>query len=248
LSLLNPSIYANDGLQFSYFRTREAAANNEESQKIKTPKTYTVSEVGKSTVFVRVATYNELCFQIVPVNLLVEEAPVSKLNDVYVICADTNNSENSIEVHTGLDANAFSFIWYRGKGDQKQQLVAQQNASLLIEEANLGWYTVHMQNANSCGIWKAFEVKRSVPPTSFMAQLVSKPYEANQTIEAKVVGDGNYKFQINGGTWQDSPRFTRLPYGVHTITVKDSFGCYSKSVEVKIIDYPRFFSPNGDGI
>lgn len=36
--------------------------------------------------------------------------------------------------------------------------------------------------------------------------------------------------------------------GKHTVFIKDMNGCGTASIEVFVIGYPKFFTPNGDGI
>jgi gliding motility-associated-like protein len=54
-------------------------------------------------------------------------------------------------------------------------------------------------------------------------------------------------YQIDGGELQRSNVFSNISSGTHTITVLDELGCTNISEEVLIIDYPKFFTPNGDG-
>ncbi len=42
--------------------------------------------------------------------------------------------------------------------------------------------------------------------------------------------------------------FTDVAPGLHYITITDGKGCWSDTVEVLVIDYPHFFTPNGDGV
>jgi gliding motility-associated-like protein len=34
---------------------------------------------------------------------------------------------------------------------------------------------------------------------------------------------------------------------MHTISVRDRFGCAIETLKINIIDYPKYFTPNGDG-
>ncbi|NQY43962.1 MAG: T9SS type B sorting domain-containing protein, partial [Legionellales bacterium] len=36
--------------------------------------------------------------------------------------------------------------------------------------------------------------------------------------------------------------------GIHIVTITDGQGCWSDPQEVMIVDYPHFFTPNGDGV
>ena len=47
--------------------------------------------------------------------------------------------------------------------------------------------------------------------------------------------------------YQDEPYFERVPPGIHTLFVRDKDGCGVSSIELSIIGYPKFFTPNNDG-
>ena len=67
-------------------------------------------------------------------------------------------------------------------------------------------------------------------------------------------GYGEYEYQLEpGGPWQSSPVFTNVPAGVvYTIQIRDvktQNPCAPDQTQaVQIINYPHFFTPNGDGI
>ena len=55
-------------------------------------------------------------------------------------------------------------------------------------------------------------------------------------------------YQIDDEELQSSNIFTGVSAGVHTITVVDTQGCTYITQTVTVIDYPKYFTPNGDGI
>lgn len=57
----------------------------------------------------------------------------------------------------------------------------------------------------------------------------------------------DYEFSLNGGVFSDKTVFTDLKPGIYTISIKAKTGCKTISEEVVILNYPRFFTPNGDG-
>ena len=79
---------------------------------------------------------------------------------------------------------------------------------------------------------------------------ISEPFDTNQVIEVSVSGgSGNYEYQLDGGSWQNSAIFQNV-VGCenHIIKVRDTEGCSNDPVTTfTILDYPKFFTPNGDG-
>ena len=53
---------------------------------------------------------------------------------------------------------------------------------------------------------------------------------------------------MDGGAWQDSNIFTGVQGGTHEIMVEDTEGCTILTIDVLVIDFPKYFTPNGDGI
>ncbi len=68
-------------------------------------------------------------------------------------------------------------------------------------------------------------------------------------VEIIPVGDGNYEYAINGGEFQDDPIFHDVPPGLNTVVINDKNGCgTSDPEEFLIVGYPKFFTPNSDGV
>jgi len=68
-------------------------------------------------------------------------------------------------------------------------------------------------------------------------------------VEIFVVGDGDYEYAINGGAFQDDPIFRDIPPGLNTLIINDKNGCgTTEPLEFLVVGYPKFFTPNGDGI
>ncbi len=73
-------------------------------------------------------------------------------------------------------------------------------------------------------------------------------FSENNTITVTVEGVGEYEYRLDFGPWQTSNVFENVLGGDHTVFVRDANGCNPIDTEdVLIIDYPRFFTPNGDG-
>ena len=68
-------------------------------------------------------------------------------------------------------------------------------------------------------------------------------------IEVFVSGDSSYEYAINGGEFQDDPIFLDVPPGENTVIINDKNGCgTTEPIPFLVVGYPKFFTPNGDGI
>jgi gliding motility-associated-like protein len=62
-------------------------------------------------------------------------------------------------------------------------------------------------------------------------------------------GSGNYEYQLDNGNWQNNPIFQNVVgCDEHFVKVRDVEGCSNEPEKtITILDYPKFFTPNGDG-
>jgi len=69
------------------------------------------------------------------------------------------------------------------------------------------------------------------------------------TISNSKLGLGDYEFALNepNGFYQDEPYFDNIEPGIHTVFVRDKFKCGTASIEVSVLGFPKFFTPNYDG-
>lgn len=63
------------------------------------------------------------------------------------------------------------------------------------------------------------------------------------------IGTGDYEFALDYefGPYQNSPFFENVTIGIHTIYINDKNGCGLTSIEVSVVGFPKFFTPNNDG-
>lgn len=63
------------------------------------------------------------------------------------------------------------------------------------------------------------------------------------------LGIGDYEFSLDNisGPYGDDPFFSGVTAGVHTIYVRDNNGCGIAQLEVFVMGFPKFFTPNNDG-
>lgn len=68
-------------------------------------------------------------------------------------------------------------------------------------------------------------------------------------IDQTGLGPGNYEYSLNDayGPYQQETIFNDVQPGIHTLFIRDQYGCGMASIEVSVIGYPSFFTPNGDG-
>lgn len=58
---------------------------------------------------------------------------------------------------------------------------------------------------------------------------------------------GLYDFSLDGINYQASPLFTNLSIGNYNAYIRETTTCEYLTYPITLLDYPRFFTPNGDG-
>ena len=88
-----------------------------------------------------------------------------------------------------------------------------------------------------------------ITPATSMNVMVSEAFTDNPTItvNVNVLGNGNLMYQLDNGAYQESNVFYNVEEGLHEIHVIDQEGCTDLYQTVRVINYPKFFTPNGDG-
>jgi gliding motility-associated-like protein len=105
--------------------------------------------------------------------------------------------------------------------------------------------TYGLQNV-SCTTSQSISVYLSKTPTIDDIKIVDWTNDENSI--TVVASDPTwYEYSIYPGEFQDSNVFDHLPAGTYTVTIKDKLGCGELDREVWILNYPKFFTPNGDG-
>lgn len=114
-----------------------------------------------------------------------------------------------------------------------------------IRVSAAGTYTVTLTDANGCSGTKRFIVTASDAATIDAIEMVDFRGGKNSvTISAS--GPGDYEYSIDGGIYQASPIFTDVPGGAYLAHVRDRNGCGLSTQPFHVLDYPKYFTPNGD--
>ncbi|MFY0482826.1 T9SS type B sorting domain-containing protein [Flavobacterium sp. PLA-1-15] len=175
------------------------------------------------------------------VTIAVYELPQPVLQDRYLCVSNvTGLPLNSVRIECGIPTMGHTFVWTRNGNP----LPTTTNNHLATE---LGIYEVTVTNSVSgCSNTASCEVKAS--SSAVATATVEQDFNLNQTITVTVTeGSGDYLFQLNHGVPQESNIFTNVYQGEHTITVIDKNDCQDFELTVFALNYPRFFTPNGDG-
>ena len=195
-------------------------------------------------LYARVDNNTTICYQTTTLSIRVELLPIFDIDDSYVLCVDSAGGVITMVsppvIDTGLDTVDYSFEWTDSSG------VVLGTDSTFVPSTP-GTYTVEATNTTTgCQNSDSTEVEQSSPP-DVTATVTTLAFAEVHVIEASAIGDGEYEFSLDGGPWQQSGTFNDVMAGEHVITARDINGCGESSTAVMIMDYPLYFTPNGDG-
>lgn len=222
---------------------------------IATPSVYQSETPNLQQIWVRIVNTSTLsdCHDVTSFFLNVEQLPQPALQGG-TICVDPDTNE-VLDTHlldTGLDSAGHSFVWYQ----DGEAIPGASGATYEVTQP--GSYSVVVTTIPggcvSQPLSPVVTVTRSDPaiPTS-ASYTVTDAFTQNQVITVIVEGQGEYLYSLDHGPYQESNVFTNVGPGLHRVRITNASGdspCDTFLLEIAdicIIDYPKFFTPNGDG-
>jgi gliding motility-associated-like protein len=198
------------------------------------------------TIYARVSnvsTTTSVCYATTALELRVNLLPIFDLDPSYILCLNSNGTEvvSSPVMDTGLSEADYSFEW----SYNSTVIAGATGSSYTATQA--GNYSVRVTNTTTMCENTAQTVVQGSEPPILTAEVTSAAFSDNATIEVQLSGSGDYELSIDNGPWTTDTVFTGLSAGIHEIWARDLIGCGQARVELLVIGYPPFFTPNGDG-
>jgi len=192
------------------------------------PTNYTNTIPNNQTIYARIMNIQG-CYSDYPVNLVVNTFDTILADETIGLC------ENSILT---LDAGSgfTSYEWNTDPPQFTQQITINSGGS----------YEVTVTNSFNCSKTKTFTVEASGIAT--IEDIIINDFQENNsaTIQISASSLGNYEFSLDDINYQDSNIFTNLLEGEYTVYVNDKKKCGVAKRTFYILDYPKYFTPNGD--
>ena len=183
----------------------------------------------QQTIYARVINGPD-CYGITPISLVIKTFTPPNFEDEKIPLCKNN-------VLTLAVSNTFSsYLWNTGAT----------TTSIVILSG--GDYSVEVTDSNGCRAIKKFQITTSGIATITEAKI--NDFAGNEnTVTLGYTGTGNYEFSLDGSYFQDSPTFNGIAAGGYLAYARDKNGCgLSNPFAFYVLDYPRYFTPNGDGI
>ena len=220
------------GLDLQYYETYEDALV--EANPLTASFTNTIPY--NQTIYARVENSNA-CYGISEIELIVYQLPDIETEFETLYCL--NDFPETILLDAGIindSPSNYLFDWSTGEN------------TATIEVDVPGTYNVRVSNVNGCFKDRTITVLPSNIVTIDAIEVVDA--SNNNTITVLVSGEGDYEYALDDidGPYQDSNVFEDVLPGLYTILVRDKNDCGISEELVSVIGFPKFFTPNGDGV
>jgi gliding motility-associated-like protein len=185
----------------------------------------------QQTIYVRYENPNyPQCYEITSIDIEVWEVPVLDLPEEAAKC------ENGT-LELSIDDTYDSYLWSTGDT----------TSSILIDSS--GIYEVEAaidHGVIECITSAQVNIVESTAPV--IEDIIINDWTRDKnSIEVVVSGNGEYEFSLDGEGFQSSNIFTNLDRYSYEVIVRDTNGCGEAREQVRLLNYPAFFTPNNDG-
>lgn len=181
---------------------------------------------------------------------LVTLNPEINFPDVVSFC------QNDVPFTLTSNDTAEGYRWFRVDQFGDETLLSEKSSVNLTENGEYryeAYNTVPQSNGTlECHSSKNFNVVSSEIATISALNITGQGEIIRIEVETRGIGDYEYALDSPDGPYQDSDIFENVATGPHTVFVRDKNGCgiVQKSIEqdLTLEGFPKFFTPNGDGI
>ncbi len=230
-------------LSVSYYRTQEEALLDQNEIPLTT--TYRNEIVDEQILFVRVEdNTGNRCYGVGP-HLRLEVLPVPQfdiLND-----GKFCSTAASFTLETTNAQGTYTYEWR----DADDVIIGTDS---FVTVTSPGVYTVSASNGACTSEVQLVEVIASEAAILSLENIeVISEGDGNintiRIINPAELGQGDYEFALGDeiGPYQDEPVFERVTPGFKTLFVRDKNGCGISSIEIPVLGFPQYFTPNNDG-
>jgi len=144
----------------------------------------------------------------------------------------------------------YDYVWTDPSGNN----IISENIN--ISSGGLYTVTATTTDGTSCSRTREIQVDESIIATLTQEDVTIVDDSENNsiTIDPTSLGIGDYEYALVDENdnfirnYQDDPFFENLGGGFYVVLVRDKNGCGTASFLVSVIEFPKFFTPNNDGL
>ncbi len=178
--------------------------------------------------------------------VIVNPLPDFQVTTPQIVCL--NGPTLTIRVENPADI--YDYVWTDPNGNN---IVG---SFLTISSGGLYTITATTTNGTGCTRTRTIQVNESIIATITQddVTIVDDSDNNSITIDPTNLGIGDYEYALTNENnvmirnYQDQPLFENLEGGFYNILVRDKNGCGEVSLLVSVVEFPKFFTPNNDGV
>ena len=205
------------------------------------------------------------CDSSVRIDFIVNPLPSFDIDEEIIVCLNPL-PDNPLEIGTynwngGNDPTIYNYSWSRVDLNDTQDPDFSENTQTIKVDKG-GVYTVIVEDVITfCTRSKSITVTESEIAKISLDDITVKDLTNDNTntieIDTLNLGIGDYEFSLDEafGPFQDEPIFESVQPGIHTVYIRDKnsyytydYGCGIAQIDVSVVGYKKYFTPNGDGI
>ncbi|CDF78457.1 conserved hypothetical protein [Formosa agariphila KMM 3901] len=222
--------------------------SNQITNSLETDQTY-IKPITINTIYVVAQDPDNDCYEIQPLELLVNYPPPTKDISEFQFCEDGTGILDLSVIDNQLvyDLNASTITYHKTSADAYAGSNPLKNIYDYVTNG-LNVFPRVQDNINGCFIVKPITLIPNPNAVALNVTATATFFQNSNTITVTASGGaGNYWYSLDNGQFQTSNIFENATIGERAISVKDESGCGEGYTTVVVIDIPKFFTPNQDG-
>ncbi len=193
-----------------------------------------------------VNSINSTCSDITNIEFIVNPLPDFTVETPQIVCSSDPTFTVVLDPEENDTNEMFNYEWVYEDG------TILSNASTLTVSTP-GTYSITLTKTDGTGCSRTRDVfvNASELATITADDIIIVDASDNNTITINLsnLGQGDYEFALDDefSFYQDNPIFKNVSAGVHTLYIRDKKGCGTSFINISVIGFPKYFTPNGDG-
>ncbi|MBD0832062.1 T9SS type B sorting domain-containing protein [Aestuariibaculum sediminum] len=192
---------------------------------------------------------NTSCVATTTIDLVVNPIPEFYMNEEEIVCTSDPSFTVTLAPVQNNPSETFDYSWSFENGNEISN-------DKTLDVSTPGTYSITLTNpATLCSTTKSVIVKASELATITQDDITVVDISDHNSVTINnpaSLGSGSYKYALESKDgliifpYQDQPVFNNVRAGDYTLFVKDDI-CGIAELDVFVIGYRKFFTPNGDG-
>ena len=199
------------------------------------------------TIFVQVVNpLNTTCIANSSIDFIVNPLPDFEIRETEILCLTEPASVITLTVFQNTVSEVLDYAWEDSNGN-----FISNNNTLDVNLAGNYFVTLTKKDGTNCSRTKQITILNSEIATINLDNISINDDSENNTItiNSTNLGLGDYEFSLNDEffNYQDEPFFDSVNPGIHTLYIRDKNNCGVSKIDISVLGFPKFFTPNNDG-